>query len=403
MTIFYLIFILLAVYYCFRYDGIEEYDSHKQHRLWLMCGYLICLTGFSYGLGGDKFTYMEQFENYPSTLEDTKLFIMKGMLLGMQMPLWTIINMVCKFLFNSFYAVQLAESFVINVAVCFAISRYTHRYFLTLLLYFLSLQYFIFNTEIMREGFALGLSLIGMHFWIKKRRWMFAVMICLAVTAHVSAVIAFLFPFARFKASWKTLAVAVMVSLLLWAVSDEIMGRAYGLLAGTGTLAVKAMYYSLQTSSALAVLVHDLRFLILPFIMMYSSVQMESSEQLRKYKEHFLAYFTILAVIVSAIPGLIRFYNYAYIYYFIMTAEFIYTLFRYREHIIPKVGTLAVSIFFVIQFYRGYYESSNSYFYEFYYPYTCILNEDADVSFRIVAHGEAIAQQIRDKNIRDIE
>lgn len=403
MTIFYLIFILLAVYYCFRYDGIEEYDSHKQHRLWLMCGYLICLTGFSYGLGGDKFTYMEQFENYPSTLEDTKLFIMKGMLLGMQMPLWTIINMVCKFLFNSFYAVQLAESFVINVAVCFAISRYTHRYFLTLLLYFLSLQYFIFNTEIMREGFALGLSLIGMHFWIKKRRWMFAVMICLAVTAHVSAVIAFLFPFARFKASWKTLAVAVMVSLLLWAVSDEIMGRAYGLLAETGTLAVKAMYYSLQTSSALAVLVHDLRFLILPFIMMYSSVQMESSEQLRKYKEHFLAYFTILAVIVSAIPGLIRFYNYAYIYYFIMTAEFIYTLFRYREHIIPKVGTLAVSIFFVIQFYRGYYESSNSYFYEFYYPYTCILNEDADVSFRIVAHGEAIAPQIRDKNIRDIE
>ena len=59
MSIFYLIFIVLAVYFSYRYDGIEEYDSHKQHRLWLMCGYLICLTGFSYGLGGDKFVYMQ--------------------------------------------------------------------------------------------------------------------------------------------------------------------------------------------------------------------------------------------------------------------------------------------------------------------------------------------------------
>ena len=130
---------------------------------------------------------------------------------------------------------------------------------------------------------------------------------------------------------------------------------------------------------------------------------MEHSEELRKCKEHFLAYFTILAVIVSAIPGLIRFYNYSYIFYFCMASDFIYALSRYKEHVIPKVGVLVATIFFVLQLYGGYYQSSNSYFYEFYYPYTCILNEDADVSFRIVAHGESSALQLNDKNVREIE
>ena len=75
MSIFYLIFILLTAYYSYRYDGIEEYDSHKQHRLWLMCFYLICLAGFSYGLGGDKFTYMEEFEEYPNDFSEIKDYI----------------------------------------------------------------------------------------------------------------------------------------------------------------------------------------------------------------------------------------------------------------------------------------------------------------------------------------
>jgi len=403
MSVLYLIFIALSVYYSIRYDGIEEYDRHKQHRLWLMCAYLVCLSGFSYGLGGDKFVYMEEFENYPNTLDDTKLFILKGMLFRIQMPFWTVINIACKVLFNSFYAVQLLESLVINSAVCFIISKYTHRYFLTLLLYFLSLQYFIFNTEIMREGFALGFSLIAMHYWIRNNRWLFFVMILIALTAHVSAIIALLFPFARFKVTWKTVVIAILASLLLWSVSDVIVGRLFGFLSGTGNLAVKAMYYSLQTSSVLAVLVHDFRFLILPFVMMYTSLCLEPSEQLRKYKESFLAYFIMLATLVSAIPGLIRFYNYSYIFYFMMTADFIYTLFRYKEHLIPRIGTLIISIFFVVQLYRGYYESSNSYFYEFYYPYTCILNEDADVEFRHVAHTEATTLNLREKNIRKIE
>ncbi|MBP5213816.1 MAG: EpsG family protein [Bacteroidales bacterium] len=403
MSVFYLIFIALAIYFSIRYDGIEGYDSHKQHRLWLVCIYLICLAGFSYGIGGDKFSYMEEFEYYPDTFADAKFIILKGLFLRGQMPLWTIVNLVCKLLFHSFYAVQFTESIVINTAVCFFISRYTHRYFLTLLLYFLSLQYFLFNVEVMREGFALGFALIGMHCWMRGRRWQFAIMIFLALTAHISAFIVLLFPFLRFKASWLTLCIAILATFVLWAVSDRILGDILGAVMGTGTLGTKVMYYTLQTSSFPALIVHDFRYLILPYIMMYTAIIFEPSEQMRKDKERLLAFFTVLAVLVSGIPGLSRFYNYSYIFYFILTAEFIYMLFRFKEFLAIRIGTVLLSAFFVSQHYRVYYESSDSYFYEMYYPYTCILNEDADVDFRKVAHKESLMPVLKDKNVRKIE
>ena len=106
MSIFYVIFIVLAAYFSFKYDRIEEYDSHKQHRLWLMCFYLVCLSGFSYGLGADKFTYLEEFDEYPDHFSDLDDIVYVCFMTRGQMPLWTILNMVCKVVFDSFYAVQ---------------------------------------------------------------------------------------------------------------------------------------------------------------------------------------------------------------------------------------------------------------------------------------------------------
>ena len=78
-------------------------------------------------------------------------------------------------------------------------------------------------------------------------------------------------------------------------------------------------------------------------------------------------------------------------------------LFRFKEFLAIRIGTVLLSAFFVSQHYRVYYESSDSYFYEMYYPYTCILNEDADVDFRKVAHKESLMPVLKDKNVRKIE
>src|SRR5574344_1130631 len=115
MSVVYLIFIILTAYFSYRYDRIEEYDSHKQHRLWLMCTYLICISGFSYGLGGDKFTYMEEFELYPDRWNDVGDFIWIQFMMKGQMPLWTLANILAKVVFGSFNAVQFIQSTAINI------------------------------------------------------------------------------------------------------------------------------------------------------------------------------------------------------------------------------------------------------------------------------------------------
>lgn len=404
MSIFYLIFILLAAYFSYRYDSIEEYDSHKQHRLWLMCGYLICLTGFSYGLGGDKFTYMDEFEFYPSTFSEAFDYIMTGLLTRGQMPLWTLVNIFCKTVFDSFYAVQLIQSAAINIAVCFIVCKYTHRYFLFLLLYFFSLKYFIFNCEVMREGFALAIMMIGMHEYMNGRKWLFYVLWPFALMFHVSAFIAILFPFVNFKLSWKTLYIAIVLSFGFWLASDFIMGKVLSLaFGGEGAFAEKVMFYSLQASSFFGYLRYLLTYLIFPYIIMYFMILDEPNEEMKKIRIKLTSYMVVLSIIAISIYPLARFYNYVQIFYLCMFADFLFVLLRKYEHIVIRVGTSICTILLMFWFYFSHYETTNTYYYDFFYPYTCILNEDKGVFFRSVAHDEAVNPQVTEKNTRDIE
>ncbi len=404
MTIFYFIFIALAAYFSFRYDGIEKYDSHKQHRLWLMCIYLIFLSGFSYGLGGDKFTYMEEFEDYPDNFSDVEDFIWYQVMLKGQMPLWSLINLIGKVVFKSFYFVQLLQSAFINSAVCYVASKYTHRYFLFLIVYFLTLQFFIFNTEVMREGFALSLVLIGMHNWMSGKRWIFFVTMPVALLFHVSAATALLFPFVRFKMSWKTLIVAFCAAYGTWQLSDLALGKVMMMaLGGMGALVGKILFYSIQASTIFGFLRSAITYLIFPFIIMYTSLRMEPSETLRKSKEKIMSYMVVLGVLASAFAGFTRLYNYVEIFYLIMLADFVYTLFRFKEHFIIRLGTLAGTVFLIALQYLIYYETTNTHYYDYFYPYTCILDEDESVYIREIAHQEAVKAEESDDNVRNID
>lgn len=404
MSIIYLIFVLLAVYFSFRYDGIEEYDSHKQHRLWLMCLYLIFLTGFSYGLGGDKFVYMREFEEYPSNFSEAGDYIWLQFMLRSQMPLWTLVNMFGKAVFNSFYFVQLVQSAAINTAVCYIASKYTHRYFIFLLAYFFTLQYFIFNTEIMREGFAMSFALIGMHNWINGKKWIFFVMFLLALMFHVSAVTMLIFPFVHFRVSWKTIIIAFFIALGIWLFSDFILVRVMlSVFGGMGALVQKVLFYSIRASTIFGFLRSSLTYLIFPFVIMYTSMVMEPSEELRKCKEKMISFTVILAILASSLAGFTRLYNYAQIFYLIMMADFLYTLFREKNHLMIRMGTLAGTLFLLMLRYMTPYNTTNTRFYDFFYPYTCILNEDKSVFIREIAHEEAVNAEESDNNVRNLE
>lgn len=404
MSIFYLIFVALAVYFSFRYDGIEEYDSHKQHRLWLMCIYMICLTGFSYGLGADKFVYMEEFETYPTNFSEIGNTIFINFMMRGQMPFWTLVNILSRSLANSFYLLQFFESIAINTTVFYLVSKYTHRYFTFILIYFFSLQYFIFNVEIMREGFSLSIILLGIHWWMNGKKWLFFVTIPIGLMFHVSAMIAVFFPFMKFPVTKRTIIIISLITFCTWLFSDFLLGKVIlAALGGIGSLSEKIIFYSMKATTFFGFARTAITYLVIPVFVINTVIKNEPSEEKKKCYQHILSFTIFLGFLACSFAGLSRFFNYTRIFYLIFMSEFVYTLFRSKHHLILRAGAFATWLFLVFLQYRVHYQTTNTYFYEFYYPYTCILHEDKDVYFREIAHSEGVSITVSDKNVREVE
>ena len=68
-----------------------------------------------------------------------------------------------------------------------------------------------------------------------------------------------------------------------------------------------------------------------------------------------------------------------------------------------RTGTFVGTVFLVVLTYFIHYQTTNKYFYEFYYPYTCILDESSSVYVREITHMESVSVEESDKNVRDIK
>jgi hypothetical protein len=256
----------------------------------------------------------------------------------------------------------------------------------------------------MREGFALAFILIGFHGYMSGTKWLYFLMLPLGVLFHASALIALIFPFFHFKISWKSLSIAFLTAFSIWLLSDLVLSKVMmSVLGGIGAMVEKILFYSIQASTIFGFLRSVITFLILPFVVMYTVTMTVTSEDLKRRLEKLMSFMIVLAVLASSFAGFVRLFNYVQIFYLIMLADFVYMLFRSKEHLAMRVGTLATFVFLISLNYRIYYKSTDTYYYQFFFPYTCILNEEEDVFIREMAHSEAVNPEITDNNVRDID
>jgi hypothetical protein len=136
---------------------------------------------------------------------------------------------------------------------------------------------------------------------------------------------------------------------------------------------------------------------------MYTSLQMEPSDEMKVRKEKIMSFMVLLGVLASAFAGFTRVYNYVEFFYLIMLTDFIYTMFRTKRLLIVRLGTLAGTVLLLFLQYRIYYKTTDTYYYDFFFPYTCILDETQDVYIRELAHQEAVANEVEDNNVREIK
>lgn len=389
----YVLFILLTFGLSVLYDGQAEYTSTKKVWYIIVGIYLILLAGFRNGVGGDTQLYMSAFDDVPSTWEDLSEFINDELVESSYMPGWSILVFLCKRWFDSFYAVQLAQALIVNIGILYLFRQYTTHIFLCTLLYGVSYVFFLFNMEVMREAIAVVLCGIGMHSYLRGNKWKFYLLVAISILFHISALVVLLFPFVRFKQiNIKTMVLAFVAALSLFLLSDVVVNYLPSMLGTAANRTIEKIFlYSEITLNLFGFLENAIRYLVINAgIVFFAQWSIGEDEQRQKDYTKYMSFYLIITVLICGFIGFTRFRNYTLIFFLIMLTEFIY---HYKSQLntnaIIKLIVLAGFVFYTGQYYMTYYPGSHGYKYEFYYPYTSILDENVDTSKREDMHEEA--------------
>ena len=389
----YILVILLTFCLSLRFDGQAEYTRTKKVWYIIVGIYLVLLAGFRNGVGGDTQLYMQDFEYVPSTWGELNEFISDELTESGHMPGWSVLVFLCKRWFDSFYAVQLAQALIVNIGILYLFRQYTTHIFLCTLLYGVSYVFFLFNMEVMREAIAVVLCGIGMHNYLRGEKWKFYLLVGISILFHISALVALLFPFVRLKQiNIKTMIMAFFAALLLFLLSDVIVNYLPSLLGSSVNRIVEKIFlYSEITLNLFGFLENAFRYLIINAgIVFFAQWSIGEDEQRQKDYTKYMSFYLIITVLICGFIGFSRFRNYTLIFFLIMLTEFIY---HYKSQLytnaIIKLIVLAGFVFYTSRYYMTYYPGSHGYKYEFYYPYTSILDENVDTSKREDMHEES--------------
>lgn len=407
MSLIYAIPIVLSIVWSLRYDGQEEFDERKSHRYWLLCVVLSLIAGLSYALGGDKQAYLTEFNDYSSDLSDVLQEIELGITDRGQMPGWVLTNVLSKALLGSFYAVQLTEAFFVNIVVFYTCKRYTQHIFLTVLLYCLTFQYFNFNTEVMREAFAIGFCLLGAEMLLRSRRVLAALLFCMAFMFHASAIaMILLFPLMRFRITTRRFPLILLAALGVWLVGNHLFTFIIDIVLGQqGAFVAKALDYGSFSTGFVAFCIFAAIYLVAPYVIMRLAIETGAQDQdtLRR-KEQFLTYYLCIAIVVPTFLPLARFQNYTMPLLLCLTADLLYTLFGEKRGFLLKLPCILLFWGYTLIQYTTFVPKTGSSSLILWFPYTSIIDEDAyDRSPRQDFHTTITNGEKEDENTRVLE
>ncbi len=408
MTI-YFIFIVLCLIFAFVFDRQDEKSKFEQFAFWSLCLYLICLSGFSYGLGGDKFSYMQDFVELPLDIS-ILTYVKEQFLEQTYMPLWSIINYLCKEWFDSFYVVQFIESIVVNVSICYVARKYTNHHFLFLILFFVSEIFFQFNTEVMREGFAIAIGLIIIYKYEQKQNIIrYLIGVAIALLFHLSAIILILYPlFAKIRVvvSKKNFAIFCISVVAVWAVSDLVVTDLMPHLPIISeSVKLKVLSYMGIGTTIFGFGNLFCRYIILPFIVGSYFLRYNADDGLiHTSAKHILLFELAIGGLICVVGfGFVRFFNYVRIINLCWLTILVANYFREQKHLLARTFVILLYSLFSFLQWNTYFPDTKAHFYDLFVPYTSIVNEDSWVFEREYIYEEAITSIEGNKAQREIK
>lgn len=366
----YLFVILLLLYGVNRYD-VRALNPQKSERFYIvLCILFIAIPSFRYNIGGDTPNYAGFFNELP-TLGDLNDTIFEQIRFQ---PGWVYFVSTLKTIWNDFVFQQIVEALFINIIVFRFIKRYSPYIFFSTLVYFL-LNYFEYNTEILRESLCVAIGLLIYELWEKKHYIYSAILLFIAFEIHVSALILFFFPIAsNLRITKRLYYISIIILLILPSLYMAIPNlRLYATLIFNQEDWVNDNYLIQTFAEELNInfyINHVLRYIFIPFAIIYYL----NKRQETKYTGMVYAY-SVLQLLSMFSYAFYRFANYFAPFYWIATAMCMVLILKNT----PKIRMAIISAFLVVFLYLYqsvqllYDDYRNRYFYERYIPYVTIF------------------------------
>lgn len=271
-------------------------------------------TGFYY----EDFLKLPEFKDMDSSVYETSRY----------QPGWLTYVALIKQLGGSFNITLLVEAIFVNTVILRFFWKYTKIPFLCTLIFFISPNFIEFNTEIMREAFAISICLLAFESYLKKRYIIAILLWYVAYNFHVSSLIALFFPlFNKIKYKRSILLIGcfiVIFVMVIFSMLSEYSTEIAMFFAGLSSkfFNLYDFYYNTELDAAKNTNYYIILFVtkfVVPLIMILYLKQRSNNVF------GFVLAYMFFQILTAYSEAFYRFANYEGLFYTILVAQFIYT------------------------------------------------------------------------------
>lgn len=377
----YLFEIILLLYTSSRYDSKKiAFGVHNKAGLWYLSFFLFffLIAGLRYNIGGDTVGYAYNFSHYSKLYNLTTLEYKYWD----YQPGWVFLMSFFRTITRSFILFQLCHALFINIVIFNFIKRNSTNVFLALIIYFV-INYFEFNTEILRESIAVAFGLLSYKSFCNKKYILGFGFIILAFLFHVSALILVLYPLLMLVKYSKKLNIVAIVATLLIPFLYLALPNLFEIATTLFRLNdAKMNQYVIQDVNFSLNIFYYIRLSVSAFIIPYFSLYIVGKHKPIAYAG-FIYVYVILQVLSMFSYGFYRFANYFTPFYWLLLADalwYIFSSIKIGKTALNKIFFLTVVSFLLLYVYQStqlnYNIAGNDYYYERYIPYKSVLFSD---------------------------
>lgn len=370
----YFAYLTLLFFCALQFDFSNKRRKSKTAQNWFFICFVIItlIAGLRYNIGADTLDYASDYGSFPQ-LGSHNLFDAKR-----YQPGWMLLEATFRTLSSDFIYLQFFVALFVNCVFFNFIWKNSNYPFIAVVAYFV-INFFEFDTEILRESVAIGLGLL-MYSQIQRKKTVTAlILLVLAFYIHVSsAILLLLFVLSRIPLKKVSLLVSIIICIFasgIWESNPQWSSLLdYIVYKDTNLTTIYFENFEVGQWNFFGLFFHYLKFLIIPCVFLLLAIKNNT----HKYSLIIVGYM-LFGVLSHNSNAFLRASNYFAPFYWLLVADAAQSAYENIRFLRNKFIITTSIILIFIGLYEGLrlkYEDNvpgYRYVYERYFPYKSVL------------------------------